>query len=90
MADPLVDVAVLVYADFAERDTLAEVLAVIARAAPTSTPTLRRFPNSSNDWPGNAWPAGSDQTVQRLSRRRTTQIRRSNDQVHRRAGDLWR
>ena len=31
MADPLVDVAVRVYADFAERATLAQSLAVIAR-----------------------------------------------------------
>jgi hypothetical protein len=31
MADPLVDVAVRVYADFAGRATLAEVLAVVAR-----------------------------------------------------------
>jgi len=31
MADPLVEVAVRVYADFAEHATLAEVLAVIAR-----------------------------------------------------------
>ena len=31
MADPLVEVAVRVYADFAEHVTLAEVLAVVAR-----------------------------------------------------------
>jgi hypothetical protein len=32
MADPLVDVAVRVYADFADRPTLADVVAVVARA----------------------------------------------------------
>jgi hypothetical protein len=32
MADPMVDVAVSVYADFADRTTLAEVLAIVARA----------------------------------------------------------
>lgn len=32
MADPLVEVAVRVYADFADRVTLADVLAVVARA----------------------------------------------------------
>ena len=32
MGDPLVDVTVRVYADFADRATLAEVLAVVARA----------------------------------------------------------
>ena len=32
MSDPLVDVAVRVYADFAEHATLAEVLAVVARS----------------------------------------------------------
>jgi hypothetical protein len=31
MSDPLVDVAVRVYADFAEHATLAEVLAVVGR-----------------------------------------------------------
>ena len=32
MGDPLVEVAVRMYADFADRTTLAEVLAVVARA----------------------------------------------------------
>jgi hypothetical protein len=32
VADPLVEAAVRVYADFADRATLAEVLAVVARA----------------------------------------------------------
>jgi hypothetical protein len=32
MADPLVEVAVRVYGDFSDRATLAEVLAVVARA----------------------------------------------------------
>jgi hypothetical protein len=42
MADPLVDVAVRVYADFADRATLAEVLAVVGRCrTDLDTPSRR-------------------------------------------------
>jgi len=45
MADPLVEVAVRVYADFAERATLAEVLAVIARCRnDLDTPSAAALP----------------------------------------------
>ena len=45
MADPLVEVAVRVYADVAESATLAEVLAVIARArADLDTPSTAALP----------------------------------------------
>jgi hypothetical protein len=45
MADPLVEVAVQVYADFAERATLAEVLAVIAGARnDLDTPSAAALP----------------------------------------------
>jgi hypothetical protein len=38
MADPLVDVAVRVYAEFADRITLAEILVVVAAGATIWTP----------------------------------------------------
>ncbi|UQX87106.1 hypothetical protein M6D93_12420 [Jatrophihabitans telluris] len=45
MGDPLVDVTVRVYADFADRATLAEVLAVIARARnDLDTPSTEALP----------------------------------------------
>jgi hypothetical protein len=45
MADPLVEVAVRVYADFADRATLAEVLAVVARARnDLDTPSAAALP----------------------------------------------
>lgn len=45
MADPLVEVAVRVYADFADRVTLAEVLAVVARARnDLDTPSAAALP----------------------------------------------
>ena len=45
MADPLVDVAVRVYADFADRATLAEVLAVIERCrTDLGTPSAAALP----------------------------------------------
>jgi hypothetical protein len=57
MADPLVEVAVRVYADFAEHATLAEVLAVIARCRnDLHTPTTAALP----------------ELVQRLARQRLT------------------
>ena len=57
MADPLVDVAVRVYADFAEHATLAEVLAVVARARnDLDTPTAAALP----------------ELVERLARQRLT------------------
>ena len=60
MADPLVEVAVRVYAEFADRATLAEVLAVVGRAAPIWTPPApRRYPKWSSDWPGNGSPITS-------------------------------
>jgi hypothetical protein len=45
MSDPLVDVAVRVYADFAEHATLAEVLAVVARSrTDLDTPSAGALP----------------------------------------------
>ena len=45
MADPLVEAAVRVYADFAEHATLAEVLAVIARCRnDLDTPSAAALP----------------------------------------------
>lgn len=45
MGDPLLDVTVRVYADFAHRATLAEVLAVIARARnDLDTPSTEALP----------------------------------------------
>jgi len=45
MSDPLVDVAVRVYADFAEHATLAEVLAVVARSrTDLDTPSAAALP----------------------------------------------
>jgi hypothetical protein len=45
MADPLVEVVVRVYADFADRATLAEVLAVVARARnDLDTPSAAALP----------------------------------------------
>jgi hypothetical protein len=45
MSDPLVDVAVRVYADFAEHATLAEVPAVIARSrTDLDTPSAAALP----------------------------------------------
>ena len=45
MSDPLVDVAVRVYADFAEYATLAEVLAVVARSrTDLDTPSAEALP----------------------------------------------
>ncbi len=45
MGDPLVEVAVRVYADFADRATLAEVLAVVARARnDLDTPSVAALP----------------------------------------------
>ena len=45
MADPLVEVAVRVHADFAEHSTLAEVLAVIARCrTDLDTPSAAALP----------------------------------------------
>ena len=45
MADPMVDVAVRVYAEFADRTTLAEVLAVVARARnDLDTPSAAALP----------------------------------------------
>jgi len=45
MSDPLVDVAVRVYADFAEHATLAEVLAVVARSrTDLDTPSAEALP----------------------------------------------
>jgi hypothetical protein len=44
MADPLVEVAVRVHADFADRATLAEVLSVVARACnDLDTPAPRHW-----------------------------------------------
>ena len=57
MGDPLVDVTVRVHADFAERATLAEVLAVIARASnDLDTPSAAALP----------------ELVERLARQRLT------------------
>jgi hypothetical protein len=45
MADPRVEVAVRVYADFADRATLADVLAVVARARnDLDTPSVAALP----------------------------------------------
>jgi hypothetical protein len=45
MSDPLVEVAVRVYADFADRTTLADVLAVVARARnDLDTPSVAALP----------------------------------------------
>jgi hypothetical protein len=45
MADPLVEAAVRVYADFADHATLAEVLAVVARARnDLDTPSAAALP----------------------------------------------
>lgn len=45
MGDPLVEAAVRVYADFADRVTLAEVLAVVARARnDLDTPSTAALP----------------------------------------------
>ena len=45
MADPLVEVAVRMYADFADRASLAEVLAVVARARiDLDTPSTAALP----------------------------------------------
>lgn len=45
MADPVVEAALRVYADFAEQATLAEVLAVVARCrADLDTPTAAALP----------------------------------------------
>lgn len=45
MADPLIEVAVRVYADFADRVTLADVLAVVARARnDLDTPSVAALP----------------------------------------------
>jgi hypothetical protein len=45
MADPLVEVAVRVYAEFADRTTLAEVLAVVTRARnELDTPSAAALP----------------------------------------------
>jgi len=45
MTDPLIEVAVRVYADFADRATLAEVLAVVARARnDLDTPSAAALP----------------------------------------------
>ena len=50
MADPLVEAAVRVYADFAEHATLAEVLAVITRCRnDLDTPSAAALPNWSSD-----------------------------------------
>jgi hypothetical protein len=57
MADPLVEVAVRVYADFAEHATLAEVLAVIGRCRnDMDTPSAEALP----------------ELVERLARQRLT------------------
>jgi hypothetical protein len=57
MADPLVDVAVRVYADFADRATLAEVLAVVGRCRnDLDTPSVAALP----------------ELVERLARQRLT------------------
>jgi hypothetical protein len=57
MADPLVDVAVRVYAEFADRATLAEVLAVVARCRnDLDTPSAAALP----------------EMVERLARQRLT------------------
>jgi hypothetical protein len=57
MADPLVEAAVRVYADFAEHATLAEVLAVIARCRnDLDTPSAAALP----------------ELVERLARQRLT------------------
>jgi hypothetical protein len=60
MADPLVEVAVRVYAEFADRATLAEVLAVAGRCrTDLDTPPPRRYPKWSSDWPGSGSPITS-------------------------------
>jgi hypothetical protein len=57
MADPLVDVAVRLYAEFAEHATLAEVLAVIGRCrTDLDTPSTEALP----------------ELVERLARQRLT------------------
>jgi hypothetical protein len=58
MADPLVEVTVRVYADLADRATLAEVLAVIARAR--------------NDLDTTPSAAALPEMVERLARQRLT------------------
>jgi hypothetical protein len=60
MADLLVEVAVRVYAELADRATLAEVLAVVGRCrTDLDPPALRRFPKWSSDWPGSGSPITS-------------------------------
>ncbi len=67
MGDPLVEVAVRVYADFAERATLAEVLAVIARARhDLDTPSAAALP----------------ELVERLARQRLTDLPTSSGIAH--------
>jgi hypothetical protein len=45
MADPLVEIVVRVYGDFADRATLAEVLAIVARARnDLDTPSVGALP----------------------------------------------
>jgi hypothetical protein len=69
MADSLVEVAVRVYADFAEHATLAEVLAVIGRCRnDLDTPSAAAFPNWSNDSPGRGSPTGSNCRSQTLGK----------------------
>jgi hypothetical protein len=61
MSDPLVDVAVRVYADFAEHATLAEVLAVVAGSrTDLDTPSAAALP----------------ELVERLARQRLCRPRR--------------
>jgi hypothetical protein len=60
VADPLVHVAVRVYADFADRATLAEVLAVVGRArSDLDTRVPRRCRSWSSGWPGSGSPMAS-------------------------------
>jgi hypothetical protein len=69
MSDPLVDVAVRVYADFAEHATLAEVLAVVARSrTDLDTPSAGALPELVERLARRGWPTTSPRLPPRTER----------------------
>lgn len=91
MADPLVEVGVRVYADFAEHATLAEVLTVIARCrTDLDTPSAAASRNLSNAWPGNGSPTGSERLAPDAREPSTNELHRLIAVVGCRFHTVWR